>query len=524
MKVCTVSQMRAMDQAAIDTYGISEELLMENAGHAAFSVLNSLLPMESNCFALFCGLGNNGGDGFVVARKIHSLGGRPRVFILGDPDNFSGAAALNLAILRRLPVEIRILENAVNIDRELTECSAVIDAIFGTGLSREVSGLHREVIETINACDKPVLSLDIPSGVQGDTGRVLGCAVQADHTVTFGLPKIGNLFYPGYALGGILHVNHLSFPPELYRNETLSLAINTPVPLPKRAVDGHKGSFGQTLFIGGAAGYLGAPCFAALSFLKAGGGYSRLATPASITPFISMQAGEIVFLPQDETAGGSIALANRDSLLELAATQDMVVLGPGLSLDEESQQLARELASAIEKPLLIDGDGITALCGNLQILRNRQTPTILTPHLGEMSRLTGCSIAEIDADKIGILQQTAADLGAIIVLKGAHSLIGLPDSRVFINLSGNSGMATAGSGDVLTGAIAALHCLGFPLSEAVCQGVFLHGLAGDLAADERGEDGMTARDILEQLPLAIRKLRKGLAPELAKRYAGPYPA
>jgi hydroxyethylthiazole kinase-like uncharacterized protein yjeF len=521
MKVSTVEQMRAMDRAAIDDYGIPEELLMENAGQAAFSGLVSMVSVKNNRFALFCGLGNNGGDGFVVARKIHSLGGSARVFILGDPTRFSGAAALNLAILRRLPVEIRVLESAEGIDRELADCSAVVDAIFGTGLSREVGGLHRQVIEAVNDSGKPVLSVDIPSGVEGDSGQVLGCAIRADRTVTFGLPKIGNLLYPGFDQAGTLYVSHISFPPALYRSSDLQIAVNCPPPLPSRPADGHKGSFGQALFIAGASGYLGAPCFAALSFLKAGGGYSRLAAPAAITPFIAVKASEIVFLPQQETAAGSIALANSERLLEAAAGQDMVILGPGLSLDEESQQLARHLAEAIDKPLLIDGDGITALCTAPKILRSRRARTVLTPHLGEMARLTGRSIAEIDRDKIGVLRQAAHDLNSIIVLKGAHSLIGSPDGRVFINLSGNSGMASAGSGDVLTGAIAAAYCLGLPMLEAACKGVFVHGLAGDLAAAELGPDGMTAQDILDRLPLALKADRGGLPDDLARRYGGP---
>ena len=523
MRVATVSQMRDMDRTAIEHYGIAEELLMENAGQAACEVLNGMMRVAGKRVLIFCGSGNNGGDGLVLARKLHSLAAEVKVYLLGDPARFNEAARLNLDIVRRLPLDMQQLTASADLSEGLARCDIVVDAIFGTGLSREVGGLQRQVIELINASGKPVLSLDIPSGVAGDTGQILGTAIRATATVTFGLPKIGNLLYPGFALGGRLHVSHISFPLALTEDDSLQLAVNSPPPLPPRDATGHKGSFGQALFIAGAAGYLGAPRFAALSFLKAGGGYSRLAAPQAIVPFLAMEAGEVVFIPQQQTPSGSIALSNREALLELAASQDFVVIGPGMSLDTESQQLVRELTLTLDRPLLIDGDGLSALCFDLDILKQRSAPTVLTPHLGEMARLTGCSIAEIEQDKIGVLQRTAASLQATIVLKGAHSLIGTPDGRVFINLSGNSGMGSAGSGDVLTGAIAAAYCLGLPFIEAVCKGVLLHGLAGDLAAAELGEDGMTAGDVLDYLPAALQAERLGLPTELALRYAGPVP-
>jgi hydroxyethylthiazole kinase-like uncharacterized protein yjeF len=391
---------------------------------------------------------------------------------------------------------------------------------LGTGITRNVEGLYLDVIESINRSGKPVFSIDIPSGVHGDTGQVMGAAVQADYTVTFGLPKLGNVLFPGYELGGRLYVSHISFPPSMTAADSLKVEINHPLRLPRRKKDGHKGSFGQVLFVAGAAGYYGAPYFAALSFLKTGGGYSRLAAPRSITPFLANKGSEIVLLPQDETAAGSIARGNRAALLEMSRRMDMVVLGPGLSLEAETQQLVRELAAEIEKPLLIDGDGITAICGDLEIVKNRKAETILTPHLGEMARITGMDVGEIDANKVDVLQRTAGELEATIVLKGAHSLIGVPDGRVFVNMTGNPGMATAGSGDVLTGTIAAMFGLGLSLEKAVRQGVFVHGLAGDLAADDKGEDGITAQDILETLPLAVKVVRQGLDERLSDRYAG----
>jgi NAD(P)H-hydrate epimerase len=514
--------MRELDRTAIEKYGIAEELLMENAGQAVYFVLMKEFGIRGKKFVVFCGIGNNGGDGFVIARKIHSNGGAVKVFILGDPSKYQGAAKLNLEILSRLPIEMRRVESIESVKGKLAHCDGIVDAIFGTGLIRDVEGLYRDVIEWINGSGKRVFGVDIPSGVHGDTGRIMGVAVKADYTIAFGLPKIGNMLFPGYEHCGILYVTHISFPPSIYNAESIKIEVNHPHELPARDRKGHKGDFGEALFVAGAASYFGAPYFAAMSFLKAGGGYSRLAAPGSMTPFLADKGSEIVFVPQKETESGSISLKNKEELLVLSERMDMVILGPGLSLTEETQQLARELAKEIRKPLLIDGDGITALCKDLEIIKEREKETILTPHLGEMSRITKMSVSEIEANKIDVLQRTAGELNAIIVLKGAHSLIGYPDGRVFINMSGNSGMATAGSGDVLTGTIAAMHGLGLSVKDAVRKGVFIHGFSGDLAAEDKGEDGITAQDIMDCLPLAMRMDREGSSERLRERYMGAH--
>jgi hydroxyethylthiazole kinase-like uncharacterized protein yjeF len=519
MKVSRVDEMRAMDHAAIEQYGIAAQLLMENAGHAAYFALRNEFEIRNKHIIIICGSGNNGGDGLVLARKIYANGGHVQVVLLGDPTKYHGPARTNYEIISRIPIEIQRVDELGDVGEKIAACDLIVDAIFGTGLTREVEGFYRAVIERINASNKPVLSIDIPSGINGDNGQVMGVAIKADLTVTFGLPKLGNMLYPGYECGGKLFVSHISFPPSLYQSDALKVAVNQPIELPPRDTAGHKGTFGKLLTIAGASSYLGAPYFSALSFLKAGGGYSRLAAPKSITSFIANKGSEIVLVPQDETESGSISLKNKDSLLELIEDMDIVVLGPGLSLQEETQKLTRELAVEINKPLLIDGDGITALCADLEIIRKRKSPTILTPHLGEMSRITSKSLEELDANKVDDLQEAAESLNAILVLKGAHTLIGYPDQRVFINISGNSGMATAGSGDVLTGTIAAMFCLGLSLEEAVRQGVFIHGLAGDLAAQEIGEDGITAQDILDHLPTAVKASREEYK-ELVERYAG----
>lgn len=509
MKLASVDEMRFMDNFAAEKLGISGEILMENAAGAAVCLLQKEVGIKNKKFVVFCGSGNNGGDGLALARLLHSRGAQVKVFLLGDEKRYQGAAKTNYDILRKLPVSFAPISTASDAGINMAHSDVIIDAIFGTGLDRQVDGPAAAIIEFINSGNKKILSLDIPSGINGNTGAIMGIAVKAHWTVTFGLPKIGNLLYPGYERCGKLLVTHISFPPSLYEQNEIKTQTNGYVQIPARPGDAYKGSMGEVLFVAGAANYYGAPYFSAMSFLKSGGGYARLAAPRSIIGKLASRGREIVYLPQDETKAGSIAARNKKGLLEAAAKTDMVVIGPGLSLQEETVLLARELCAEIEAPLLIDGDGLTALAGSAEILKNRKAPTILTPHDGEMARLAQISVAQVNADRVGLLRKMAEKLNSIVVLKGAHSLIGLPDGQVFVNLSGNAGMATAGSGDVLTGCIAAMHGLGLKPELAARKGVFLHGYAGDLAAVKKGADGIIARDIMEFLPQALKDDRAG---------------
>lgn len=518
MKISRVQEMRDADASAIANYGITQEILMENAGQAASFAIQKTMDIENKKFVFFCGAGNNGGDGLVVARKLHSNSAQVSIFLLGDPQNFSGAAQLNYEIAQKLNLPMQQLQSAEEAQMDIVNADAIIDAIFGTGLARDVGGLFKEIIEHINTSGKTVFSLDIPSGINGDTGQVMGTAVKAHQTITFGLPKLGNLLYPGFELGGKLSVTHISFPPSLHNSETLQIEVNKPLPLPTRKGDAHKGSVGKALFIAGSSNYLGAPFFAAHSYLKAGGGLSYLATPEQIITSISVKCRELVFIPMKTINNGAIACTNKLKLLEAAQSVDFIVIGPGISLNTETQKLVIDICTETDKPVLIDGDGISAISSKFEVIQSRKGKTVITPHLGEMSRLSGYSIAEIEANKIDILQETAHKLNAIIVLKGAHSLIGLADRKVWINLSGNPGMATAGSGDVLTGTIAAMFGLGLTFEEAVRTGVFMHGFAGDLAATKTGQDGLVAGDILNSLPEAMKKYRADFSTVFQNNY------
>jgi hydroxyethylthiazole kinase-like uncharacterized protein yjeF len=515
MKVSTVAEMREMDSTAVEKFGIDREILMENAGEAAYFVIMKEFGIQHKKFVILCGSGNNGGDGFVIARKIHSNGGDVKVFLLAKKERYQGPAKKNLEIVSRFPIDIKEVESIEEIRAEFFEADAIVDAIFGTGLDRDVDGIYREAIQLINESKKKVFAIDIASGVNGDSGQEMGCSVKADYTITLGLPKIGNMLYPGYGRGGKLYVSHISFPPSLYESDSIKVEVAKPVPLPERNPNTSKMDYGPILVIAGAANYFWAPHASAYSCLKAGGGYVYLACPKSLASSVAQSGKEVVFHPQKETSSGSIALENRDDLLNLSEGMRMVVLGPGLSLNEETQDLLRELAKNIQKPLLIDGDGITAISQDIAILKERKAATILTPHSGEMARITKIERSEIEKNKVAVLQETAQKLNAIIVLKAPHTLIGYPDKKVYINVTGatggRAGMATAGSGDILNGTIAAMFCLGLSIEEAVRTGAFVHGFSGDLAAKDKGADGMTAQDTLDFLPYAIRHYRENLA-------------
>jgi len=512
-KICSVEEMKWIDEEA-SKRGVDHLLLMEDAGTAVFNLVHRVFGVYGRRFLVVAGTGNNGGDALVAARRIYSYGGFVEVYIVGEPDRYREPARRNYEIASKLGIPLKILrseEGLGDLEKSISLSDVIIVGLIGIGLKGEVKGLVRLVVEAINKSGKPVVSVDIASGIDGNNGLVRGVAVKSTYTVTFGLPKIGNVLYPGYYYCGKLYVSRLSYPPDLIGCDRIRVEFNTPLKPPERLKWGHKGSFGKLLVVAGARYYYGAPYYSSYSFLKAGGGYSRLAAPKSVIPVLASRCSEVVYHPMDETMEGSLSMGNYESILRIIDEHgvDIVVLGPGTSLNEETQELIRKLAGAINKPLLIDGDGLTAISKDPSIIKERKAGTILTPHPLEFTRLTGVDLSDLREDPVGYIRRASQDLNSYIVLKGAHSLIAYPDGRVYVNMTGNPGMAKAGMGDVLNGVIAAMYGVGFrDLGEATRMGVLVHGLAGDLAAEDIGEDGVTPEAVMEYLPRAVEILRE----------------
>lgn len=519
MKVVDTEKIKELDKKAEEEFGISSQVLMENA---SLSVVASLLK-EFSClkgkhFLIFCGIGNNGGDGFAIGRKIHSLGGDVKFILLGDESKLSFDAKLNFERVKKIKIPILSNPQIEIIKKELDDSEIVIDAIFGTGLKREIEGYIKEVIQLINNSNKFVLSVDIPSGINGDNGIEMGISVNAQIVVTFGLPKIGNLIEDGAEKTKKLYLSYISYPKALYENVNSSIFLNEPLKIKDRKKNTHKKDFGDTLFISGSKKYFGAPFFSSYSFLKSGGGYSRLATVEDVIKSVSSNAREVIFYTLKENRDGTMSKENEEFLIKLSDEVKFVVLGPGIGINEDLEELIKNLIKKIKKPVLIDGDGLTLLSKNKDLLKDREAPTILTPHLGEFSKLTEISKDEIRKEKIKILKDFSSQFKSYVVLKGYHSLISTPDGKIFINLTGNPCMATAGMGDILDGIIPAMYGLGFNIEESVRMGVFVHGFCGDLIKEKFGENGVVATQMIEYLPLALKEIKENFE-EIKKRYS-----
>ncbi len=498
MKILTPAEMRDLDISAVENLGIPEIVLMENASSAALHVLSQHFLSLNEKGLIICGSGNNGGDGFALARKLYSLSLPVTVLFYGSREKLSSASLQNLICLEKIGISFYSDPEGDLLRKQLEETDYIVDALFGTGLNRPVQGKYAQVIRMINNSGKKILSLDIPSGVNGVNGKIENHAVRANATVTFGNPKKGNLLYPGYAQNGQLFCSRISFPPEYYENSLYQSEVNLPPPLPHRNPEGYKNSFGKVLLIGGGGSYFGAPALAAQAIFRSGGGFVTAVLPEELVSSFSILCPEAVVSPQKSDENNCLTQKSASEILELSTQHTSVIIGPGITRTSGVTSLLEQLIPEIPVPLILDADGLHALAGKPELTRNRRSSTILTPHKGEQRALSGDGKIEEPLENY---------YNAITVYKGPHSAIKMPDGREYINLTGNSALGTAGSGDALTGIIAGLiSALG--AEDAVRTGVLIHGLTAEIASREIPEDSFTASEILNYLPKAIDFYRK----------------
>ena len=511
MKIVTTQQMRELDRKAIEELGIPGLTLMENAGRA---VADAAVRLTDHCaqrpIVIVCGRGNNGGDGLVAARQLAQRGRRVQLLLAAAREDLTGDAAASLRRLTEAGIHVTEVTDIEPVARACSGAALVVDALLGTGLSGKVRDLAGQLIEAINASGAQVLAVDVPSGLDADTGEPLGIAVRAAETVTMGLPKIGLFLYPGMDYAGRVSVADIGLPPEPAEESPSVADLVDPgwvrMILPRRRPSAHKGRQGRVLIIAGSVGFTGAACLCAQGALRVGAGLVTVGCPASVNDILEVKLTEAMTFPLPETYTRALDTRALALILELAQEASVIALGPGLSREPETAVLVRRLTARVERPMVIDADGINALADAAMILEGDHAPAVLTPHPGEMARLMQVATEKVQARRTHFAESAAKRFKSTVVLKGACSVIGDPGRSLAINATGNPGMATGGTGDVLTGMVAGLIAQGLLPFEAATAATYLHGLAGDIAAEKIGQGSMLAGDLVEAVPEAIQRV------------------
>ena len=510
MRVIAAEAMQEADRRTISELGVPGLTLMENAGRGSADLIHERYgagPCRNA--VIVAGKGNNGGDGYVIARLLAGRGWQVQTLVLAPREEIGGDARTNLDLL---PLDkVRFCPTGIaSSTGELADATVIVDALFGTGLAKEVAGPYAEAIDLITASGRPVVAVDIPSGIHGTTGRVLGTAVRADLTVTFASAKLGHILYPGAEHVGELRVVEIGIPESVLSEvpgyDFVDAAAARALLRPRRRT-AHKGSFGHVLVIAGSRGKTGAAAMAANAAIRAGSGLVTLAVPAMLHDILEVKTTEAMTVSLDDSGRGYLGTLALPEVLTLLTGKDAVALGPGISWNPDTIAFVHRLAAEIRLPLVIDADALNAVSEQPDLLRSAPSrQIILTPHPGEMARLCGATIAEIERDRIGTARDFAVRFGVHLILKGARTVCAAPDGRIAINGSGNPGMASGGMGDVLTGILVSLLGQGYDPFDACRLGVYLHGAAADLVAAEKGEIGLSATDVQEKLPYAYKVL------------------
>ena len=514
MKVLTSRQMKEIDRKTIAEIGIPGIALMENAGIRIVEALKRRFPApRAEHVVLVAGKGNNGGDGLVVARHLFNQGARPVVLLLASKGDVRGDAAVNLnaALNMDIPVtEITSPEEWGCHKKAVSEATVIVDAMFGTGLVKPLDGLYAQVVGEINASKAFKISVDIPSGLSSDSSLIIGPCVKADLTVTLAAPKIAHVLPPAEEYIGELVVAPIGIPPSLLEDSGLKLEIverqDIEPFLKKRKKDTHKGTFGHVLIVSGSLGKTGAASLAGKAALKMGAGLVTVATPAGCLPMVARSMPELMTEPLAETPEKTIAAEALPRVLDLLKGKDALLLGPGISTNPSTSEFVMALLPRVKIPMVLDADALNIIAADPRVLGSLQAPAVLTPHPGEFARLLGLTNREVLANRIELALAFARRYRVFVVLKGHRTLTACPDGRVFINPTGNPGMATGGSGDVLGGMIASQIAQEKDVRGAVVSAIYVHGLSGDLGADELGERALTAGDIIRFLPPALKAM------------------
>lgn len=512
--IVTGAVMQTLDRRTIEEAGIAGVTLMERAGAGVVAHLERRYgPPRGKTVTVLCGKGNNGGDGFVVARLLHRHKAKVRVVTMAPVAELGGdAATMYRRYVRQAgPSAVRAFSSGTEHRPLLKTSDLLVDALLGTGLSSAVTGRYGEAIDALNEANRPVVAVDLPSGIHADTGAMLGKAVRADLTVTLGLPKLGLYQRQGIDHAGRVELVDIGIPRSyietLSRNASLITASFVRDLLPKRRLSSHKGTFGHAGIIAGSVGKTGAAAMAAKAALRIGAGLVTVAVPESMNDVLEAKLLEAMTVPMPETKARTFSRAAFDQLKTFTASRTAVAIGPGLSTHPETVELVEALVKQLDRPAVLDADALNALAGRTALLAECKVPPILTPHPGEMARLaTEATARTVNEDRIGTAARCARERGVFVVLKGARTVVAGPDGSVALCPTGNPGMATAGTGDVLTGMIVGLLAQGLGPWEAACAATYLHGAAGDLAAAVHGEAGMIAGDLIERIPDALAQV------------------
>ena len=511
MLVLSAKEMAGLDAKTIGEAGIPGIVLMENAAQGAAAFFLRVLPdLIGRRITVVAGGGNNAGDGFALARIFHSKGARVKVVCLRAPAKLTGDALTNFTILEKIAVPITVWDEAEDFDAQWEQAGrtdAVIDAILGTGLKSEVTGLYRKIVEKINGLEVPVLAVDVPSGLDATTGLPLGVAIRATATATFGFLKIGHLIEQGPELAGELEVIDIGIPPGIVQSTGIQRCLLTEELLSSwiepRGPETHKGQAGHVCVLSGSLGKTGAASLVCLGAGRAGAGLVTLFIPESLNPILEVKLTEAMTFPIAETFEKSPASIALDQILDFLKGKQALAMGPGISTHEDTAALVKKLLLKAPCPMVLDADAISAISDDPGILLKAQVPVVLTPHPGEMARICHCSVSDVQRDRLESASRFAKKYGAVLVLKGHRSIIAAPDGRVAINSTGNPAMASGGMGDTLTGIIAGLLAQGFDEFRAACLGVYVHGAACDRVFEEVSSRGLLATDMLDEVPTVL---------------------